>query len=424
MPRVLLLLPSATYRAPDFLAAARALGVEVVVASDRRQALSGVLGDRALTLDLREPERAAERIVRLADRSPLDAVVAADDGGVLAAAHACERLGLRGNPPTAAARTRDKAALREALAAAEVAQPEFRVVEPGADVAALAAEVGPPCVVKPLPLSASRGVIRADDPRGAAVAAERIRSILARSGRDAAAERLLVERYEPGAEVAVEGLLVEGRLKVLAVFDKPDPLEGPYFEETLFVTPSRLPAETLRAVEESAGAAASALGLREGPVHAELRVGPGGRIAVLELAARTIGGLCARTLRFGLEVSLEELVLRHGLGLPLGGLQREVAAAGVMMLPIPKAGVLEEVRGQQEARALPGIAGLELSIRPGREVCPLPEGDRYLGFLFARAERPADVEASLRAAHSKLDVRIAAPAATAAAPPPAAALAS
>ena len=424
MPRVLLLLPSATYRAPDFLAAARVLGVEVVVASDRRQALSGVLGDRALTLDLRDPERAAERIVQLADRSPLDAVVAADDGGVLAAAHACERLGLRGNPPVAAARTRDKAALREALAMAEVAQPDFRVVEPGVDVAALAAEVGPPCVVKPLSLSASRGVIRADDPRAAAAAAERVRSILANSGRDTA-EHLLVERYEPGVEVAVEGLLVDGRLEVLAVFDKPDPLEGPYFEETLFVTPSRLPAETLRAVEEAAGAAASALGLREGPVHAELRVGPAGRVAVLELAARTIGGLCARTLRFGLGVSLEELVLRHALGLPLAGLQREVAAAGVMMLPIPTAGVLEEVRGQQEARGVPGIAGLELSIRPGRAVCPLPEGDRYLGFLFARAERPAEVEAALRAAHAELEVRIAAPqAATAPSPPPAAALAS
>ena len=215
------------------------------------------------------------------------------------------------------------------------------------------------------------------------------------------------------------------RLEVLAVFDKPDPLEGPYFEETLFVTPSRLPAASVRAVREAAGAAASALGLREGPVHAELRVGPDGRIAVLELAARTIGGLCARTLRFGLGVSLEELVLRHALGRPPTGLRREVAAAGVMMLPIPAAGVLEEVRGQEQARAVPGIAGLEFSIRPGRAVRPLPEGDRYLGFLFARAERREQVEAALRTAHAQLDVRIAAPAAVAeASVPPAAALAS
>ncbi len=406
MPRVLLLLPSATYRAPDFLAAARALGVEVVVASDRRQALAGVLGDRALTLNLRRPEEAAERIVGLAERSPLDAVMAADDQGVIAAAHACERLGLGGNAPAAAARTRDKAALREALAAAGIDQPDFRVAEPGADVARLAGEVGPPCVVKPLSLSASRGVIRADDPDDAAAAAERIRSILAESGRDPAAERLLVERYESGVEVAVEGLLVDGRLETLAVFDKPDPLEGPYFEETIFVTPSRLAAATLRAVEKAAGAAARALGLREGPVHAELRVGPDGRVVALELAARTIGGLCARTLRFGLGVSLEELVLRHALGLPLSGLAREAAAAGVMMLPIPGTGVLAEVRGQGRARAVPGIAGLELSIRPGREVRPLPEGDRYLGFLFARAERPEEVEAALRAAHAELEVRI------------------
>ncbi len=410
MSRVLLILPSGTYRAPDFLAAARALGVEVVVASDRRQAMSGMLGDRALTVSLREPEAAAERIVALSERTPLDAVVAADDGGVLAAALACQRLGLRGNPPAAATRTRDKAALREALAAAGVAQPDFRVAAPGAEVGRLAREVGLPCVVKPLSLAASRGVIRADDPGAAARAAERARDILAEAGHEPAREPLLVERYVPGAEVAVEGLLRAGELEILAVFDKPDPLEGPYFEETLLVTPSRLPAPSVRAVERATAAAADALGLREGPVHAELRVTSGGEVAVLELAARTVGGLCARTLRFGLGVSLEELVLRQALGLPLAGLERERSAAGVMMLPVPRAGVLEGVRGQDQALAVAGIAGLELSLRPGAAMRPLPEGDRYLGFLFARAQSPDQVERALRDAHAELEVRVAVPA--------------
>ena len=419
MARVLLLLPSGTYRAPDFLAAARSLGVEVVVASDRRQAMSSTLGDRALTLSLRDPEAASERIVALAERTPLDAVVAADDAGVLAAAHACERLGLRGNPAAAAARTRDKAALRDALATAGIAQPDFRVAAPGAEIGRLAREVGLPCVVKPLSLSASQGVIRADDPAAAARSAERVRAILAEVGPEASDRRLLVERYVPGAEVAVEGLLRGGELEVLAVFDKPDPLEGPYFEETLLVTPSRLSAPSVRAVERATGAAAAALGLREGPVHAELRVTAGGEVAVLELAARTVGGLCARTLRFGLGVSLEEVVLRQALGLPLAGLRREVAAAGVMMLPIPRAGVLEEVGGRERALAVPGIAGLELSVRPGRPVRPLPEGERYLGFLFARAGAPEEVERALREAHAELDVRIAAPARPSPAPTPA-----
>ena len=388
------------------MAAARAVGVEVVVASDRRQALAGTLGDRALTLRLHDPEDAAERIVRHAERAPLNAIVAADDAGVLTAAHACARLGLRGNPPAAAARTRDKAAMRVALGAAGVAQPAYAVAEPGADVAALAAEVGLPCVVKPLALSASRGVIGANDPAAAARAAERVRAILGEAGCDPTAECLLVERYVPGPEVAVEGLLRAGRLEPLAVFDKPDPLEGPFFEETLFVTPSRLPPAVLDGVERATAAAAAALELREGPVHAELRISGDGRAFVLELAARTIGGLCARTLRFGLGASLEELVLRHALGLPLEGLRREPAAAGVMMLPIPRAGVLEQVRGTERALAVPGIAGLELSINRGRPVRPLPEGDRYLGFLFARGERPDDIEHALRAAYVELEVRI------------------
>ena len=406
MARLLLLLPTSTYRAGDFLQAARALGAEVVVASERRQALAGVMGHRALTVDCRNPDEAADRIARLAAREPLDAVVAVDDEGVLVAALAGHRLGLAHNPPDAAARSRDKAAMRRALQDAGVPQPEFRMAGPAAEVARLAAEVGLPCVVKPVSLSGSRGVIRADDREAAVVAAKRVRAILADAREDPDAP-LLIERYIPGDEVAVEGLLRGGTLEPLAVFDKPDPLEGPYFEETIYVTPSRLPPETLDAIVRMTADAAAALELVEGPIHAELRT-DGGRAWVLELAARSIGGLCSRALRFGVGVTLEEVILRHALGLPIDDLRRESAASGVMMIPIPRAGILEEVRGQDRARAVPGIAGLELTVGPGRHVKPLPEGDRYLGFLFARADGPEGVEQALRTAHGHLEIVISA----------------
>jgi biotin carboxylase len=395
-------LPTSTYRARDFLQAARALGAEVVVASERRQALAGVMGHRALTVNCRNPDDAADMIAGLAARKPLDAVVAVDDEGVLLAALAGQRLGLAHNPPDAAARSRDKAAMRRALEDAGVPQPEFRMASPDAEVAGLAAEVGLPCVVKPVSLSGSRGVIRADDREAAVVAAKRVRAILADAGEDPDAP-LLVERYIPGDEVAVEGLLRGGTLEPLAVFDKPDPLEGPYFEETIYVTPSRLPRETRDAIVRMTADAAAALELVEGPIHAELRT-DGGRAWVLELAARSIGGLCSRSLRFGVGVTLEEVILRHALGLPIEDLRRESAASGVMMIPIPRAGILEEVRGQDRARAVPGIAGLELTIGPGRQVMPLPEGDRYLGFLFARADGPEGVEDALRTAHGQLEI--------------------
>jgi biotin carboxylase len=404
--RLLLLLPTSTYRAGDFLQAARELGAEVVVASERRQALAGVMGHRALTVNCKNPDEAADSIARLAARKPLDAVVAVDDEGVLVAALAGQRLGLAHNPPDAAARSRDKAAMRRALEEAGVPQPEFRMAGPDADVAGLAAEVGLPCVVKPVSLSGSRGVIRADDREAAVVAAKRVRAILADAGEDPEAP-LLVERYIPGDEVAVEGLLRGGTLEPLAVFDKPDPLEGPYFEETIYVTPSRLPPETLGAIVRMTADAAAALELVEGPIHAELRTDEG-RAWVLELAARSIGGLCSRALRFGVGVTLEEVILRHALGLPIDDLRRESAASGVMMIPIPRAGILEEVRGQDRARAVSGIAGLELTIGPGRQVKPLPEGDRYLGFLFARADGPEGVEQALRTAHGHLEIVISA----------------
>jgi hypothetical protein len=242
-------------------------------------------------------------------------------------------------------------------------------------------------------------VIRADDPDGARAAARRAHDI-------AGGGMLLVEAYVPGAELALEGLLRRGQLEVLALFDKPDPMEGPYFEETIYVTPARITGDTSTRVERVVADAAAALGLREGPIHAEVRVDDD-RVWVLEVAARSIGGLCARALRFGAGISLEEVILRHALGRDLDGLVRESSASGVMMLPIPDAGRLVAVKGQDAARSVSGIVGLEITIPIGREVQPLPEGDRYLGFLFARAGTPDEVEAALRTAHGALEIEIA-----------------
>ncbi len=358
------------------------------------------MGDRAVSLDLEDPEGAAEKILELARRHHLDAIIPVDDQGVVVASLAAKRLGLRHNPLDAALAARDKAALRHALQAGGVPQPDYRVAGPDSDVAALADAMGWPCVIKPLSLAASRGVIRVDDRASAVAAAGRVRAISAAAGGD---DRLLVERYLAGAEVAVEGLLTDGRLEVLAVFDKPDPLEGPYFEETIYVTPSRQPEDALAAIARTTGAAAAALGLVQGPVHAELRV-QGDRVAVLEVAARSIGGLCSRSLRFGLGVSLEEIILRHAMGLPLRHRGRPWRASGVMMIPIAGRGTLEAVNGQDEARAVPDVQGLTLTIPLGSAVEPLPEGDRYLGFLFASGAGPDEVEHALRAANACLDV--------------------
>jgi biotin carboxylase len=291
--------------------------------------------------------------------------------------------------------------MRERLAAADISQPTSRIVAPGADVATAAADIGFPCVVKPVSRSASQGVIRVDYAAQAQAAQARVRAIV---GNDS--EPLLVERYVPGAEVAVEGLLQGGELEVLAVFDKPDPMDGPYFEETVYVTPSRQPAPVLGAVTATVARAAAALGLREGPVHAELRIDAAGTSTVLELAARSIGGLCARSLRFGAGVSLEEVIIRHALGMGLEGLTRESQASGVMMMPIRAAGVIDRVTGTDDALAVDGVVGVEMSIPVGRAVVPLPEGDRYLGFIFARADTPQQVEDALRRAESCIQVHL------------------
>ncbi|MEP6471132.1 MAG: ATP-grasp domain-containing protein, partial [Acidobacteriota bacterium] len=389
MPRVLLLLPTTTYRSHDFLEAARRLNVDVTVASEEPSAVEGLNPGGLLTMDFRDIGGCVRIARAFARTNPLDAVVGVDEDTAVAAAAISAALGLPANPSEAAAAARNKGVLRQRLDAAGVPTPRSRLFrrEDGSDMAAKIASY--PCVLKPTFLAGSRGVIRADDPASFRQAWDRIAAILARpdvvaKGGDAANE-ILVEEFVPGPEIAVEGLLSEGRLRVLAVFDKPDPLDGPFFEETIYVTPSRLDAALLAQAASTTERACRALGLRHGPIHAEVRIGPAGP-SVIEIAARSIGGLCSRTLRFGTGMSLEELVLRHALSKEGDSSARDARPAAVMMIPIPKGGLLERVSGVAEARQVPGVEDVVVSARPGQFLVPLPEGSRYLGFLFSRAE--------------------------------------
>jgi biotin carboxylase len=407
--RLLLLIPTSTYRTEDFVDAARSLDVDLVIASDRPNVMAGEFPDHLLTLPFSDPAASAREMQRYAARRPIDAVVPVDDATTVVASAVGEALGLRVNPLAAAQATRDKRVMRERLARAGVPSPSFTAVRVDEDGAAAAARVAYPCVLKPRVLSASRGVIRADDPASFVVAFARIGAILREPDVAALGEgtdTILVEGFVPGREVALEGLLEDSVLRPLALFDKPDPLDGPFFEETIYVTPSRLPAATQTRVADVAARAARALGLTDGAVHCELRLraGTAGALepVVLEIAARSIGGLCGRTLRFGTGLSLEELILRRALGRPVDSLERERAAAAVMMIPIPRGGVLEEVRGLDAARAVPLVEDITISLHKGQEVVPLPEGSRYLGFIFSRAAGPAEAEAALREAHRHL----------------------
>jgi biotin carboxylase len=282
--------------------------------------------------------------------------------------------------------------------------PEYQRFSVDDDPGDVAQQVSYPCVVKPLALAASRGVMRADNLEQFVVAFERLISILRGIEHGVGTplgDQILVEGFIPGGEVAVEGMLIAGELQVLAIFDKPDPLDGPYFEETIYVTPSRHPQEVQAEIVEATVQAVAALGLSEGPIHAEMRVNDQGAW-ILEVAPRSIGGYCSRALRFGSDAALEELILQHALGRPLTSTEPASPASGVMMIPIPKAGILCEVQGVERAQEVPGIEEIRLTLPVGQAVVPLPEGSQYLGFIFSRAENPQDAEAALRQAHARL----------------------
>ena len=404
VPRVMLLMKASTYRAPDFMAAAQRLGIKVVKVVDAPQALAQKRDD-LLAVPFGDLQAATETLIAFARKQPVRAILAVDDSGSMLAARASAALGLPHNAPEAAEAARDKYRMRAFMAQAGVPVPGFRRFNTADDPWQVAQEVAYPCVVKPLRLSGSQGVIRADDPEALVAAIGRLSHLLHSLYGTSEPNPYLVEDYIPGVEVALEGMLDHGRMHVLALFDKPDPLEGPFFEETIYVTPSQLPAKSQEVIAQAAAQAAQALGLQSGPVHAELRVNKEGPW-LLEIAGRSIGGLCARTLRFGVDTSLETLILRQATGMDLGDIGREPLARGVMMIPIPGEGLLKAYHGLDEAQAVAGVSEVQITTPINNLLKPLPEGDSYLGFIFARGETPSQVEAALRLAHEKLRFEI------------------
>jgi biotin carboxylase len=404
--QIVLLVPATTYRLDDFLQAAARLEIDVILASNRCRVLAAEWPEHfGLSLPFASlPDAVDKAYAALRDKT-IDAIVAADDYTTILAALLNEKFKLHGNRHESVEKTRNKLSMRRALAEGGLASPRFFATKIDSPPESCLPKVEFPVVLKPLLLSGSRGVIRANNPDEFVAAFHRI-AVLLRDReffqmRSAAAKRILVESYIPGSEVAVEGLLTNGNLRVLAIFDKPDPLEGPFFEETIYVTPSRLSPETQNQILGAVSHACKILGLHHGPIHAEARLNEQG-VFILEVAARTIGGLCSRTLKFGAGLSLEELVLRHAIGENVDEIMRLMGAAGVMMLPIPRSGRLHAVTGLEEARAVPHIQDLKITIPIDNLVVALPEGASYLGFMFARAETPEQVEAALRAAHRKL----------------------
>ena len=414
MARLLLLIPSTSYRVSDFVLAAHRLGVDVTVGSNEQQVLASISEGGTIELSFSDPKQAVSEIEKFHADFPLIAIVAVDDVTGIIAAEASKVLGFPYNDPAAVRATGNKLLLRETLSKADLASPKHNRIALDADPQSTAQKIDYPCVLKPLNLSASQGVIRANNEAEFVTAFERIKALLIdieEKAHQKILPEILIEDYIDGDEVALEGLMVNGKLTLLAIFDKPDPLDGPFFEETIYVTPSRKSEETQASIRNMAEQAANAIGLTEGPIHVELRVKPNTCLTneagpwVIEMAARSIGGLCSRSLQFGDGLTLEDIILRHAIGQPVLP-DREARASGVMMIPIPKAGILERIDGALDAQAVTGITDFTISIANGQPVIPLPEGNKYLGFIFAKAETPEEVEEALRGAHAKLEIII------------------
>jgi biotin carboxylase len=409
--RVLLLATTTGYQIRSFGEAAQAVGAELMLATDRCDQLGDPWADRAIPVRFLDNEGLMSVAIAACVTQKPDAALAVGDQPTLLAARVNEALGLPGNPPGAAARSRNKLQARDAFRSAGLLTPAYQVFSLSDNSALLAGQTIYPAVLKPLALSGSRGVMRVNDPTEFVAAFERLRALMTapdiRLERDAAHDAALVESFVPGLEFAVEGVLTRENFQPFAIFDKPDPLDGPFFEETIYVTPSRQPASVQERIIAAVSRAARALGLHHGPVHAECRVNQDG-VYVLEVAARPIGGLCAKSLRLerhghpGTAASLEEVLLRHALGEDVSGYQRESRASAVMMIPIPARGVYRDVQGVAAAQAVTGVDEVRITVKPDSLLIPLPEGRSYLGFIFAHGDTPSAAERAVREAHAQL----------------------
>lgn len=398
MKRVLLIASTTGYQTRVFADAARGMGLDLVLATDRCHVLEDPWGDDAVALRFDDPSPGLDS---LASRGPFDGIVAVGDRPAFVAAQAAARLGLRFSPPDAVLAAKNKFLARERFRRAGLLTPQYGLIPVAGDSAEAARATVYPCVLKPLGLSGSRGVIRANNRDEFSLAFGRIKKLIGNE------PSIQVEDFISGREYALEGLVTDGRLHVLALFDKPDPLDGPFFEETIYVTPSRGGERVQQAIFETAQRAIAALGLTFGPIHAEMRVNAHG-VWMLEVAARPIGGLCSQVLRFIPQLTLEELILRHALGDDVSHATLAPGGHSVMMIPIPRAGVFTHVDGLEQARRVEGVEDIVISAKEGQMLEPLPEGASYLGFIFARGNSPDRAERALREAHGILNFHVSA----------------
>ena len=404
---VILIIPSASYRTSAFITAVKKLDLKVLVISDKSQVFSGKYPDNLIIMNFHHWKDRLDEISEWSERNGLKAVIGVDEESIVLAANISNYLNKEHNPVDSVLLTKNKYLMRIELKKAGICSPWFKRFPVHESPKKIINEIIFPCVIKPTFLSASRGVIRVNTIKELSDGFKTLNDLLSleeirKRGGDQS-DWILVEEYIPGKEVAIEGIVSEGKLKVLAVFDKPEPLVGPTFEETIFVTPSILPEKTLYSLFETAEIAVNTLGIVKGPVHIEIRINSSGNY-ILECASRSIGGICSNVLEFHGGMSLEELILRSYLGRNVEKTKLTDTARGVMMMPNEKSGILKEIRGVEDALNVKGVTDLQITLKPGENLEPLPKGDRYLGFIFAEDKDQELVIKALKNAWSKIAV--------------------
>ena len=404
---VILIIPSASYRTGPFMNAIKKLDLKVLVISDKSQVFSGKYPDNLIIINFNHWKDKSVEISKWAKNNGLKAVIGVDEESIVLAANLSNFLNVDHNSIESVLLTKNKYLMRTELIKTGLCSPWFKIFSIYESSNKIINEISFPCVIKPTFLSGSRGVMRVNTKKELSEGIKTLNELLSldelrkRGGKQS--DYIMIEEYIPGKEVAIEGIVSEGKLTMLAIFDKPELLEGPTFEETIIVTPSVLTKKIQYSLLETLQVVVKALGIVKGPVHAEARINRNGNY-ILECASRSIGGLCSKVLEFQGGISLEELILRSYLGRNIEKSKLIGNARGVMMMPTEKKGILKEIGGVKDALVVKGVTDLQITVKPGEKLQPLPKGDRYLGFIFAGGNNQEFVINALKNAWSKIEI--------------------
>ena len=381
MKKLLLVIPENSYKSNDFVVAAEKLGIDFLIITDSEQ-VSSKFSDTVI-INKFDAELNKNNLKKLKD---VTHVLPVDHSALKFSGYLVDLLEVKGNKLESINLSMNKYESRKIFNSLLDIKVNNEIIKNIDDVNTFINKNGT-SVLKPIYGTASKSVLKINN-------VEKNKEQIEKLMQDCFDQDLVIEEYIDGKEYALEGTIINSELKKIVIFDKPVEYKHPYFEESIYITPSELSSEAEKRVVSIVDKACKKIGLEDGPVHVEFKINEN-QIFIIEINPRMIGGLCSRCLSFGLfKVSLEEIILHAFMNNELKNIELLNNYVGVLMIPTPKSGKFISIN-KEELEKIPNISNVEITVPEGSDLLEPPYGDKYLGFAFSQGIDKKTVNESL-----------------------------